>query len=139
MKTLLEYFLRNFDFLYLDPSYRITDSSNAGIATINASLTLTGPVLSWQIANDRGQMLIDVAPSRMKAPENWFRVPIIRQHLDHVDERNITQPDETVVWIRENLSRIEDLFSDASVAESCDSLKNLEEANATRYWGPPTP
>jgi len=41
MRTLLQFFLEYFDFLYLDPRYRITDSTTAG-ETINASLTITG-------------------------------------------------------------------------------------------------
>lgn len=55
MKTLLEYFLKYFDFLYSDPRYRITDSRTSGAQTIDAALTLSGPVASWSFANNRGQ------------------------------------------------------------------------------------
>lgn len=63
MKTLLEFFLRHFDFPYLDPSYRITDSTTSGNPLINASLRLTGPVISWDLSNDRGQVRIIIAPN----------------------------------------------------------------------------
>jgi hypothetical protein len=137
MKTLLEFYLRYLDFIYLDPRYRITNSSTAGVATINASLTLTSALLNLQIANDRGQILFNVAPTKLNLPENWFRVSIIRQYLDGYDELNRVSAVETTAWIRENLGRIEDLFSDSSVIQSCEEVAALENANALKYWGPP--
>ncbi|MGO9548120.1 hypothetical protein [Mycobacterium sp.] len=137
MKTLLEFYLKNFEFLYLDPRYRITDSSTSGVAAINASLTLTGPVVSWQLTNDRGQILFDVAPTKLSAAENWFRVSIIREYLDGYDERNVVSPTEAAIWIRDNRDRIDELFSDSSAAESCQALTALENAKAIEYWGPP--
>lgn len=136
MKTLLEFYLQYLDFIYLDPQYRITNSKTTGSATINAALTLTGPTLTWQIANDRGQIQFDVAPTRMSSPENWFRAPIVRQYLDGYDEENVISPAETAAWIRDNVGRIEDLFADSSVVHSCEKLAELEEGNALKYWGP---
>lgn len=52
MKTLLEFYLKYFDFLYLDPRYRITDSHVAEYAP-SASLTITGPVLTFSLINER--------------------------------------------------------------------------------------
>ncbi|MGV0747005.1 hypothetical protein [Mycolicibacter heraklionensis] len=137
MKILLEFYLRYLDFIYLNPDYRITNSRTSGSDTINASLTVTGPILSWQIANDRGQILFDVAPTKSISPDNWFRVPIVRQYLDGYDETNVVSPAESVAWIRDNAQRIEDLFVDSSAAQSCKALTALEEANALKYWGPP--
>lgn len=136
MKILLEFYLRYLDFIYLDPEYRITNSTTAGSATINASLTLTGSTLTWQIVNDRGPILFDVTPTRLSSPENWFRVPIIRQYLDGYDELNAVSPAETAMWIRDNLGRIEGLFLDPVAAQSCESLTALEEENTLKYWGP---
>ncbi len=137
MRALLEFFLNYFDFLYLDPHYRITDSTTDSSATINASLTTTGPILSWQITNDRGQIRIDIAPTKLIAPENWFRLSIIRQYLDSYDERNPVSPSEALMWIRNNLSRIEELFSNSLATASCTALTELENANAIKYWGAP--
>lgn len=137
MKILLEFYLRYLDFIYLNPNYRITNSRTSGSDTINASLTVTGPILSWQIANDRGQILFDVAPTKSISPDNWFRVPIVRQYLDGYDETNVVSLAESVAWIRDNAQRIEDLFVDSSAAQSCKALTALEEANALKYWGPP--
>lgn len=75
MKTLAEFLIANFVFLYLDPRYRITDSSTSGVATIDAGLTLTGPTLSWSVANNRGQIEFAVAPNGLaELSDNWFRV-----------------------------------------------------------------
>ena len=63
MTTLLEFYLQYLD--YLNPRYRITNSSTSGVATNDASLTLTGPETSWQIANDRGQILFSFAPTEL--------------------------------------------------------------------------
>ncbi|OMC42389.1 hypothetical protein [Mycobacterium sp. IS-1264] len=137
MTTLLEFFLKYMDFIYLDPRYRITDSSTTGVATNNASLTVTSPVTSWQISNDRGQILFFLAPTKLAADaRNWFRLSIIRQYLDDYDEMNHVPPTEAVEWARQNLARIDELFSDASASEACAALAALENANAEKYWGP---
>jgi hypothetical protein len=136
--TLLEFFLKYLDFLYLDPHFRITDSSTSGVANNGASLTLTSPLTTWQISNDRGQVLIGIAPTKLAAqPQNWFRLSIIRQYLDDYDETNMVSPTEAVAWGRDNRDRIDDLFSDNLAAESCEALIALEDANAVKYWGPP--
>jgi hypothetical protein len=138
VKALLEFFLRYCDFLYLNPRYRITDSRTSGAATTDAALTLTGPVVSWSLHNNRGQIGFGVAPTQFAAsPENWFRISVIRQYLDHYDETNVVTPVEAAAWIRENLGRIEELFSDASAARTCDALIALEESLAVKYFGPP--
>ncbi|MCV7402294.1 hypothetical protein H7K24_19335 [Mycobacterium fragae] len=138
MKTLLEFFLRYCDFLYLDPQYRITDSRTSGAATIDAGFTLTGPVISWSLHNNRGQIGFAVAPTQFAAsPENWFRISIIRHYLDNYDETNVVSRADEIGWIRDNISRIAELFSEASVAHSCEALTALEETLATKYYGPP--
>jgi hypothetical protein len=136
--TLLEFFLKYLDFLYLDPHFRITDSSTSGVANNGASLTLTSPRTTWQISNDRGQVLIGIAPTKLAAQrQNWFRLSIIRQYLDDYDETNVVSPIDAVAWVRDNRDRIDDLFSDTLAAESCAALIALEDANAVKYWGPP--
>lgn len=137
IKTLLESYVRYLEFIYLNPDYRITNCRTSGSDTINASLTLTGTILSWQIANDRGQILFDVAPTKLRPPDNWFRVPIVREYLDGYDETNVVSPAEAASWGRDNVRRIEDLFTDPSAAQSCKALAAPEGANTLKYWGPP--
>lgn len=135
MKTLLEYFLRYFDLLYLDPRYRITDSSTGGVATNNASLRLTGPILSWSLANDKGQIVLHVAPTELAAASNWFRVSLIKQYLDNDDEIEYLPAADEIGWVRENSGRLEQLFADDSKLEStCDKLGALRRSNANKYW-----
>jgi len=135
MKTLLEYFLRYFDLLYLDPRYRITDSSTGGVATNNASLRLTGPILSWSLTNDKGQILLHVAPTELAAASNWFRVSLMKQYLDNDDEIEYLPAADEIGWVRENSGRLEQLFADDSKLEStCDKLGALRRSNANKYW-----
>lgn len=135
MKTLLEYFLRYFDLLYLDPRYRITDSSTGGVASNNASLRLTGPILSWSLANDKGQIVLHVAPTELAAASNWFRVSLIKQYLDNDDEIEYLPAADEIGWVRENSGRLEQLFADDSKLEStCDKLGALRRSNANKYW-----
>ena len=135
MKTLLEYFLRYFDLLYLDPRYRITDSSTGGVATNNASLRLTGPILSWSLANDKGQIVLHVAPTELAAASNWFRVSLMKQYLDNDDEIEYLPAADEIGWVRENSGRLEQLFADDSKLEStCDKLGALRRSYANKYW-----
>lgn len=138
MRTLLEFYLNYLDFFYLDPHYRITDSSTTGVATSDASLTLTSPTTSWQITNDRGQVLFSVAPTKLASePRNWYRLSIIRQFLDNYDEVHTVSLSQTVTWVRDNRARIDELFSDTAAPESCHTLTALENTSAEKYWGPP--
>jgi hypothetical protein len=137
MTKLLEYLLKYLDVLYLDPRYRITDSSSTGSATENASLRLTGDILSWRLTNDRGQIRLVVAPTKLETSENWFRITSVRQYLDHEEERGTLLTNELALWLGHNINRVEDLFADDSVAaNSCDALIALEEAKAVKLFGP---
>ncbi|MDM4139644.1 MULTISPECIES: hypothetical protein [Mycobacterium] len=134
MRTLLEFYLNYFDFLYLDPRYRITNSKT-GNATINGSLTVTGPIITWLVVNDRGQMQISLAPTCLALPRNWFWVSLIKQYINHEPEIEYLSATDEVEWMRQNATRVEELFCNAStVANVCEELKELRRANADKYW-----
>lgn len=135
MKTLLEYFLQYFNVLYLDPRYHITNSITSGVATNNASLTITGPVLTWELTNDRGQFLLGVAPTALATQDNWFTVSLIKQYLSGQSEIEYPSAAEEIAWIHANGERVEELFSDASNIDAiCEVLRALRRSNANRYW-----
>ncbi|MGB7142847.1 hypothetical protein [Mycobacterium sp.] len=137
MTKLLEYFLRYLEVLYLDPGYRITDSSSTGSATENASLRLTGDILSWRLTNDRGQIRLVVAPTKLETSENWFRITSVRQYLDHKEEQGTMLTAELASWLSLNINRVVDLFADDSIAaSSCAALIAIEEAKADKLFGP---
>jgi hypothetical protein len=137
MKNLLQFFLSYFEFLYLDPRYRITDSKT-GSARINASLTVTGPVITWLIVNDRGQMQISIAPTALPSPRNWFWVSLIKQYVNNEAEIHYLSAEDEIEWIRQNMERVENLFANPSTLEDeCDKLKALRRENADKYWSQP--
>jgi hypothetical protein len=137
MTRLLEFFLRYLGVLYLDPGYRITNSSTSGSPTENASLRLTGDTLSWRLINDRGQVYLVVAPTRLETRENWFRITSVRQYLDQVEEHGTLLNDELASWLSHNVSRVEELFANDSIAAtSCKALIDIEEAKAIKLFGP---
>jgi hypothetical protein len=137
MTRLLEFFLRYLEVLYLDPSYRITNSSTSGSPTENASLRLTGNTLSWRLINDRGQVYLAVAPTRLETRENWFRITSVRQYLDRVEEHSTLLTDELALWLSRNAGRVEELFANDSIAaSSCTALIDIEEAKAIKLFGP---
>jgi hypothetical protein len=78
--------------------------------------------MSCWLSNDRGQVLFDVAPTRFDSTKNWFYIPLVRQYLEGLDQTEVLPVAETAVWIRENLSRVEALFADENVADSCDKI-----------------
>jgi hypothetical protein len=137
MTKLLEYLLRYLEVLFLDPGYRITDSSSTGSATENASLRLTGDILSWRLTNDRGQIRLVVAPTKLETSENWFRITSVRQYLDHEEEHGTMLTDELASWLSLNINRVLELFADDSIAaSSCAALIAIEEAKANKLFGP---
>jgi hypothetical protein len=137
MTRLLELFLKYLQVLYLDPKYRITNSLTTGSPAENASLRVTGDAASWQIINDRGQIYVAVAPTRLDSSENWFRLTIIRQYLDGTEEHSTLLTDELSTWLERNISRVEALFVDSRIESSCKALIDLEEMKASELFGPP--
>ncbi|GAA2545534.1 hypothetical protein [Mycolicibacterium diernhoferi] len=137
MKHLLEVFLKYFDFLYLDPQYRIVDSSSSGSATTDAQLVVAGNILSWSLTNDRGQIVLATAPSSATAPENWFRLSIIRRFLDGTRASDAAVSVEAVDWLRANITRVESLFANPPTTKaSCEALIALENSVADELFGP---
>lgn len=125
----------HFDFLYLDSRYRISDSRTSSSSESDAFLVMTGPILTWRLVNNRGQFQLAVAPTELLARENWFWLSVIRQYLDS-DEDTILD-DQGIGWLRDNISRIEQLFMDHPTAfNSCERLNALKEAIAVRLFGP---
>lgn len=137
MTKLLESLLAYLGVLYLNPAYRITDSRSTGSASENASLRLTGNVLSWRLNNDRGQIRLVVAPTKLESADNWFRLTSVRQYLDGIEEHGTMLTNELASWLSANIDRIEMLFANESgAARTCEALIALEEAKATKLFGP---
>lgn len=133
MKPLLEFYIKYFDFLYLDSRYRFTDSSTNGM---NASITVTGPNLTWRITIEKGQPQLSISPTRL--PGNGFWISLIRQYAGGLEDIRYLSAIEEAEWARENIGLIEELFSDASNLEAtCDDLRALLRSNAEKEWGPP--
>jgi hypothetical protein len=105
------------------------------VTTIDAGLNLTGPAVSWSIANNRGQFRIAVAPTAQPS-DHWFRVSLVRRYLDGYDETNAVSPSEEVRWIRENLGRVEELLTGTNAASSHKDLEALAKTLAIKYFGP---
>lgn len=138
VRELLAYFLKYFDHLYQNPEYHITNSKTSGANVINASITVTGPEVSWLIANDRGQMQLSLAYSPAVTRELVLDL-LIRQYLDGHDEIQYLSAAGELRWVRDNEQRLTDLFSDQSTIESvCEELRALRRSNAEKYWGPAT-
>jgi hypothetical protein len=136
VKTLLAHLYNNFEFLYTNPRYRITDSSTDGRPTGDASLRLTGPSASFWFSNERGRLFCDVAPTQVDSQKNWFRIPIVRQYLEGLAEASATSAKESAAWMESNLERIETLFAEDRVARSCSEMSSLEKISAEKRFGP---
>lgn len=133
MKQLLEIFLRYFEFLYSDERYRFTDSRTHGA---NASLTVTGPAITWIITVDRGQLQLSVAPTQLPGARGFW-ISLIRQYLKGDEDIQYLSPPEEIDWARTHLNQIEQLFSDAATLESNrDQLVELLKSNGEKQWGP---
>ncbi len=140
MRKLLEFVVYYLQVLYLNPSYRFSDSTNRGLADVDASVTLSSEVLRWVVTNDRGQFDLTVYPVRFAGDDNWFWLSLIRQYLDGGTDAEQGSIVDQIVWLSENLGRIEQLFSDEVKAPAaCADLVALRQSNAYKNWGWPKP
>ncbi|MBI3223951.1 MAG: hypothetical protein HYZ39_02710 [Mycolicibacterium cosmeticum] len=134
MKKLLEFYLANFDFLYSDPGYRIADSRTGSVA--NAGMTVTGPVLEWTLAIDRGQFSAMVGPSHKSEGAEAFWISLLRKYVENHANIEFLPAVKEVRWARENLDRVVRLFDDPySARKACDDLRALRRAYGLKEWG----
>jgi hypothetical protein len=139
MKTLLEFIVRYCSFLYLNPKYRITDSSNRGLAEIDASISFSSEVLKWEIVNDRGIIYFAAVPVSQADPDG-FALSLIRQYLERSDEPGAVQAVDQANWLSRNLHQVEELFAEKPDASRvCDALADLRLSNSSKRWGWPKP
>ncbi|MCA2245153.1 MULTISPECIES: hypothetical protein [Mycobacterium] len=140
MKTLLEFIVQYVGVLYLNPKYRITNSSNRGLADIDASISFTGEQLRWDLVNDRGLIYFAAVPLLQTVSDDWFGLALIRQYLEGGDDTGADAPIDQANWLSTNLTRVEELFADQSTAERvCEELLTLRRSNSSKKWGWPKP
>lgn len=140
MKTLLEFIVQYAGFLYLDPRYRITDSSTRGLTDIDASISFTSERLRWDVVNDRGIIYFAAVPVFGKTPDDWFALSLIRQFLEGGDDAGADTAVDQANWLSVNLKRVEQLFADEpTAARVCGELVTLRRSNSSKKWGWPTP
>lgn len=139
MKTLLEFIIQYAGFLYLDPRYRITDSSTRGIPEIDASISFSSEQLKWDIINDRGSIYFAAVPVFQNGSD-WFALSLVRQYLEGGDDIGASTPAEQAQWLSANLYEVEQLFADKSTSTRvCDELAALRRSNSSKKWGWPKP
>jgi hypothetical protein len=138
MRLLLDFVARYFGFLYLDLKYRIVDSSTRGLSDIDASITFSSDRIKWDVINDRGQIYFAAVPLCQASDPDWFTSSLIRQYLEGGEDTGAGAPVEQANWLAENLSRVEQLFSDESTStRSCEELSALRLSNSSKKWGWP--
>lgn len=132
MKALLEFYVKYFDFLYRNSRYRFTDSKTDGV---NASLTVTGPNVTWSIVNDREQIQLSVGPTGL--PGNGFWISLIKQYIDGSEDIQYLPALAEIEWARVNIDQIDQLFLTTSdLKVTCGELRALLRSNAEKQWGP---
>ncbi|UXA07221.1 hypothetical protein KXD96_03415 [Mycobacterium sp. SMC-2] len=140
MKTLLEFILQYVGFLYLNPEYRITDSSNRGLADIDASISFTGERLRWDVVNDRGQIYFSAVPIFQGGADSWFAISLIRQYLEGGEDTGAASPVDQANWLSANLERVNQLFADEPTSvRTAEALVALRRSNSSKKWGWPKP
>jgi hypothetical protein len=138
MRKLLQFIVDYLEILYLNPRYRFTDSANRGLAEIDASITLTGDRLVWQLNNDRGQLHLAIAPIHRSSAEHWFWLPLVRQYLDGANESRQDSPIQQATWLADHLDQLEQLFADDTTSNRiCEELVALRRSNSSKKWGWP--
>ena len=140
MKTLLEFIVQYVGFLYLNPRYRVTDSSTRGLADIDASISFSSEPLKWDVVNDRGRIYFAAVPLFQKGVDNWFALPLIRQYLEGGDDTGAGSPIDQANWLSKNLERVEEIFAnEPTSARVCEELVALRRSNSYKNWGWPKP
>jgi hypothetical protein len=132
MNTLLNFIIKNFDFLYNEFDARFIDSK---VHSHNAMLILKLKDIKMMFIFDKGQLFLDFQSTVDKNKNEWFSYDIVHQYItDIVDDTSIMNA-EKVRFIKDNFEDICKMFSLDYYKDTKPALKKLEKDRAKRLFG----
>lgn len=138
MKTLLEFIVQYAGLLYLNPNYRIIDSSTRGLTDIDASVSFASDELKWDVVNERGRIYFAAVPIVLGSAANWFTISLIREYLEGGEDTGADSPVDQANWLSANLNRIEQIFADGPTSmRVSEELIALRGSNSSKKWSWP--
>ena len=116
-KNSLSMLKKKISFLFSPFQFRIIKSLSSE-SFGNALLILEHEDLSIQIVKDRDQIFLDFQPSSKKGKLNWFSIDIVKQMITGNIESSAEMNPQNIEFLKNNLAKIEQLFSKGKHARS---------------------
>lgn len=120
-------------FLFSANQFQIIDSSSSE-SFGNAFLILERGDLRLQFIKDRDQIFLDFQPSSRKGKLNWYSIDIVKQMITGEIETSAEIISRNIEFLKNNLDKIEQLFSKTYVEDTIKKLKKLERERAKRLF-----
>ena len=117
MEEFAQYVKKKISFLFSPFQFRIIKSLSSE-SFGNALLILEHEDLSIQIVKDRDQIFLDFQPSSKKGKLNWFSIDIVKQMITGNIESSAEMNPQNIEFLKNNLAKIEQLFSKGKHARS---------------------
>jgi len=97
-------------------------------------LVLEHEDLRLKFVRDRGQIFLDFQPTSKKSKRDWFSIDIVKQLVTGKIEPSAELDSEKAEFLKNNLDKIEQLFSTANMESTIKNLRELERARAKRLF-----
>jgi len=133
MEEILRYLMKYCSFLYSPNQFRFVDSHSSE-SFGNALLVLEHEDLRVQFVRDRGQIFLDFQPTSKKSKRDWYSIDIVKQLVTGKIEPSAEMDSEKAEFLKNNLDKIEQLFSTANMESTIKKLRELERARAKRLF-----
>lgn len=125
MKRILVYIVSYMGFLWADAAFKIVDSEVTTHNGGDAALFIESSTLRLRFICDRTQLFLDLQPTVTTKPNEWFSVYLVRRMLTGDSSAPTLLAEADARFLKDNLSRLEQVFSEEQWAETSSRLRQL--------------
>ena len=122
-------------FFFADNRYRLV-YSQVGPSFNDALIEFASPILRWRLVRDRSQICLLCRPAEGKYRDwEWYSADILIRLIAGHRVKSAVLTEDTANWFKNNLSEIEQRFSDEQIEETEHELKKLERLRSKELFG----
>jgi hypothetical protein len=134
MKTILTYLVRHCLYLFDDYGFRFADSTCSKSFGGDASVTIKSPKLLFRFTYDRGQLLLEIASTKIRRSA-WYSIDLISQLVTGNVESSALLDKRYARFLHDNIESICKLFSDKQLDATVHALNKMAKERAKRLFG----
>ena len=123
------------NFFFIGGRYHVVNTQ-AGPSFNDALIDFRSEVVSWRLANDRGQILLSFSLGKDSFDEtDSYSLDLLFRLVEGQRLESAILTKEKAKWLEENIEKIEQRFSQVSLSQTLKDLKKLRTLRAKEMFG----